>query len=290
MGTRAEGNIRYIFAPSYSPENWPGHLDTYQCVAINSVMDISVCREVLIHLLELCELFHVHREEMPRYREMLDHLPVYLTDDLGALKEWAWDGLPERFDHRHLSHLYGAWPGDEIRQDLDEELAEAALLANRKRAQGNASIHGIMHRALAAARLRDRFLAGRNLKQVLDQGYLNPGSMMTNHNPYRIYCPDACGSLPVLVIEMLMYSRPGVIELLPALPHGLGAGVLRGVQSRSRAVIEELRWDVGAGEVFLSLRSLIDQQIEVRPPASGLEKTVLVDLKKGVPWSRMFGL
>ena len=279
---------RYVFAPSYSPENWPGNLDQSRCVVINSVMDISVCREVLTHLLELCDTLGIDEPEIPRWKEILDGMPLYLTDDLGALKEWAWPDLPERFDHRHLSHLYGVWPGDEIREDIDPDLARAALLANRKRAQGNASIHGIMHRALAAARLRDPFLAGRNLKQVLDQGYLNPGSMMTNHNPYRIYCPDACGSLPVLLVEMLLYSRPGIIELLPAVPAGLGRGVLRGIRARTRVIVEELRWDLTSGSVEIELLSLADQRLEIRPPAGWNMETVDVELASGERWERRF--
>ena len=281
---------RYIFAPSYSPENWPGNLDQRQCAAVNSVMDISVCKEVLTHLLELCDTLEIPEPNAPRWRDRLARMPEYLTDDLGALKEWAWADHPERFDHRHLSHLYGAWPGDEIRQDIDPALADAALLANRKRAQGNASIHGIMHRALVAARLRDRFLAGRNLRQVLDQGYLNSGSMMTNHNPYRIYCPDACGSLPVLLVEMLLYSRPGVIELLPALPDGFEVGVMRGVRTRACVVARELRWDVGGGTVYLDLESAVDQVVEIRGPAKPDAEVLSVDLRAGERWTRAFRL
>jgi alpha-L-fucosidase 2 len=282
----------YIFAPSYSPENWPGNLDTTQCVVINSVMDISVCREVLEHLLELCEVLGIEDPDMPRWVGILERMPDYLTDDLGALKEWAWPELPERFDHRHLSHLYGVWPGDEIREDINADIARAALLANRKRAQGNASIHGLMHRALTAARLRDSFLAGSNLKQILDQGYLNTGSMMTNHNPYRTYCPDACGSLPVLLIEMIVYSRPGIIELLPALPAGLPQGSLQGIRSRTRAVLETLSWQTGrdgsSGTVHISLRSLIDQSIEVRPPAESALAPMTIELQTEERWEESF--
>ena len=105
-----------------------------------------------------------------------------------------------------------------------------------------------MHRALVAARLRDPFLAGRNHKQVLDQGYLDPGSMMTNHNPYRAYCPDACGSLPVPLVEELVYSRQGIIELL----------------------------------------SLADHRLEIRPPAGWSRETADVELRSGRRWKRRF--
>ncbi len=259
--TETDRDGHYIFAPSYSPENWPANLDHYRSAVVNATMDITVCRQVLSHLVELCETLGVEEENLPKWREMIQRLPPYRYDDMGALKEWAWEPLQENYDHRHVSHLYGVWPGDEITPDGTPELAEAALLANRKRGQENGSAHGIMHRALVAARLKDSSLVLQNLKQILEQGFLNPGSLMTNHYPYRCYCPDAIGSIPTLVIEMLVYSYPGVIEVLPALPPGLNQGTLYGARLRTGAVVERLGWDLNAGQIILTVAALWEQQV-----------------------------
>jgi alpha-L-fucosidase 2 len=259
--TETDEDGRYIFVPSYSPENWPGNLDHPRSAVVNATMDITVCREVLCHLVELCETFGVEKESLPKWRGMLERLPPYLYDDLGALKEWAWKSLEENYDHRHLSHLYGVWPGDEITPDGAPDLVKAAFLANRKRGQGNGSAHGVMHRALIAARLKDATLVLRNLKLIMEQGYVNPGSLMTNHNPYRIYCPDPSGSIPALVIEMLVYSCPGIIEVLPAVPASLRKGALYGARLRTGVIADKLSWDLDANRIDVTVTALWEQEV-----------------------------
>jgi hypothetical protein len=223
-------------------------------------MDISVCREVFTHLIEAAETLGEDTESIPRWKAILARLPPYLSDTDGSLKEWAWPTLAENQDHRHVSHLYGAWPGDEFTPDGAPELARAALLAARKRAQGNASAHGILHRGLAAARLKDPYLVNFDLKQLLDQGYVNP-ALTTMHNPYAIPSPDPQGGLPTLIMEMLVYSRPGVIGLLPAQPDSLSQGELKGVLCRTQARIDDLTWNLKTGKVDVTISSRVDQTI-----------------------------
>jgi hypothetical protein len=199
-------------------------------------------------------------ESIPRWKAILAKLPPYLSDTDGSLKEWAWPTLAENQDHRHVSHLYGAWPGDEFTPDGAPELARAALLAARKRAQGNASAHGILHRGLAAARLKDPYLVNFDLKQLLDQGYVNP-ALTTMHNPYAIPSPDPQGGLPTLIMEMLVYSRPGVIGLLPAQPDSLSQGELKGVLCRTQARIDDLAWNLKTGKVDVTISSRVDQTV-----------------------------
>ena len=93
--TETDEDGRYLFVPSYSPENWPGNLDHPRCAVVNATMDITVCREVLCHLVELCETFGVEKENVLKWRGMLGRLPPYLYDELGALKEWVWKSLDE---------------------------------------------------------------------------------------------------------------------------------------------------------------------------------------------------
>src|SRR3546814_18991080 len=59
-------------------------------------------------------------------------MPPYRTTEDGTLKEWGWPGLDENYDQRHVSHLYGDWPSDEIQPTPSPDLARAALLADRK--------------------------------------------------------------------------------------------------------------------------------------------------------------
>ena len=254
-------NGNYIFVPSYSPENCPPNSEIAPAV-INATMDISVSRQVFTQLIEASETLHLHAEDVPRWKNILAKFPPYLTGPDGALKEWAWPSIEEHLDHRHVSHLIGAWPGDEFTPDATPELARAALLAARKRAQGNASAHGLLHRSLAAARLKDPYLVNFDLKQILEQGYINP-SLTTRHNPYSFSSPDPQGGLPTLIMEMLVYSRPGVIGLLPAMPASLEKGSIKGVLCRTQAKIEELNWDLRRKEIDVTISSRIDQTVQI---------------------------
>ena len=298
--TATDENGNYIFVPSYSPENWPSNVPDGRNspVVINATMDIMVCREVLTHLIQGAEILGTESENTVKWKEMLDKMPPYLLDTDGALKEWAWPTLAERQDHRHASHLYGVWPADEIDPDRTPELAKAVWLANRKRAQGNASGHGISHRMLAAARLKDNYLVNFGLKQLLEQGYFGP-VLTSSHNPYTGFMPDQQGSVLALVMEMLIYSRPGVIELLPALPYTLEKGNIKGVLARTFAKIDDMTWDMESKTVDVTITSLIDQDISlivrfgiesVSAPGGVLDKQVekgsekcVLHLTQGVP-------
>jgi alpha-L-fucosidase 2 len=257
--TDAQGD--YIFLPSYSPENWPANSEGAPAV-INADMDIAVCREVFTHLIQAAQVLDTDAESLPKWQAILAKLPPYELDIDGALKEWAWPSLEENQDHRHVSHLYGAWPADEITPDETPKLARAAWLAARKRAQGNASAHGMLHRSLAAARLKDPWLVNFDLKQILEQGYVNP-SLTTNHNPYTIPSPDPQGALPTLMMEMLVYSRPGVVELLPAIPSSLRHGIARGILCRTQAKVESLEWNLDNRKLDLTISSPVDQTLSL---------------------------
>jgi hypothetical protein len=270
--TITDKNGNFVFVPSYSPENWPSN--TYQGstlvgengeimnspAVINATMDIMVCREVLTHLIRGAQILGTEAENIPKWKGLLAKMPNYLLDPDGAIKEWAWPTLEERQDHRHISQMYGVWPADEIDPDRTPNLAKAAWLANRKRAQGNASGHGISHRMLAAARLKDNYIVNFEMKQLLEQGYFGP-VLTSSHNPYTGFMPDQQGSILTLFMEMLVYSREGVIELLPAVPETLDHGNIKGILSRSFARIDNMSWDLKTKTADLTLTSLREQDI-----------------------------
>lgn len=250
-----------MFIPSYSPENFPDNVPSM--LNINAVMDISVCREVFGVLLRLgVERGVVNEEEKNRWEKLVSQLPEYLFGEHGELKEWAYPEYRERYDHRHASQLYGAYPGDEFQPELDEGLYRAAFISNRMRAMGNESCHGVMHRAQAAARLKDSYLTEQLLRFTMESGYVTD-AFTTTHNPYRENVfPDGQGALPAVLLECLLYSRPGFLEPLPALPRGsFRRGELRGMAARTFARIDSLAWDLERGTIDLEFTSLKEQEI-----------------------------
>jgi hypothetical protein len=267
--TATDKNGNFIFAPSFSPENNPTSTTPDAPVLVNSTMDIAVCRDVLTNLIQACETLGVEPDGVAKWKSMLAKMPPYLLELDGTLKEWAWPTLQERYNHRHVSHLYGAWPGDEMDPDRMPELARAAVVANRRRTFDvmGTSVSGETlpasfrcHRALAGARLKDNVIADVQLRQLLEQGYIGAG-LRCSRDPYAAPVPDAQTGIPAILMEMLSYSRPGVIEVLPALPRSLAKGSISGMLTRTFARIDKLAWDLDARTVDITITSLKNQDV-----------------------------
>jgi alpha-L-fucosidase 2 len=258
--TVTDKNGNYIFVPSFSPENNPGNLNPGCMAAINTSMDISVCREVLSNLVEACELLGIEGDSVPKWKSMLAKLPPHLLEPDGTMKEWSWPTLGERYNQRHISHLYGAWPGDEIDPDRTPLLAKAALIADRHRVPERLAAHGRCHRALVGARLKDSYMVDTELRQLIEEGNVGP-SLRCSHDPYAYPMPDAQGGIPLIMIEMLAYSRPGVIEVLPALPPTLVKGSIDGMLLRTFARLDRLSWDMDLRSADVTITSVRKQDI-----------------------------
>lgn len=256
--TDKDGN--YIFVPSFSPENNPGNTSPSEMLVINASMDIAVCREVLTNLVVACETLGTDADNVTKWKAMLEKLPPYLLEPDGTMKEWSWPTLQERYNHRHLSHLYGAWPGDEIDPDRTPQLARGAVMADRRRTPERLAAHGRCQRALIGARLKDNFTVDTELRQLIEQGYVNT-TLRCSHDPYVGPMPDAQGGIPAIMMEMLAYARPGVIEVLPALPPSLVKGSINGMLARTFARIDKLAWDMEARTVDVTITSVRKQDV-----------------------------
>jgi alpha-L-fucosidase 2 len=265
--TDRDGN--YMFVPSISPENMPRRTDATGPELINATMDIAVCREVLTNLIQASEILGTDADGVPKWKAMLGKMPPYVLELDGTLKEWAWPTLEEHYSHRHVSHLYGAWPGDEIDPDRTPQLARAAEIADRRRtfdtlptavAGETLPAYARCHRALVGARLKDNVIVDVQLRQLLEQGYIST-ALRCSREPYGRPVPDAHGGIPALLMEMLLYSRPGIIEVLPALPETLAKGSISGMLARCFARIDKLAWDMETRTVGLTVTSFRDQDI-----------------------------
>ena len=287
--TDSAGHV--VFAPSYSPENEPAG---WTPAAVNATMDIAAARHALLAAAQLAAAQQAAAQTatangepiapdagacpgaVRRWRELASRLPPYRLTDDGALAEWAWppEGtgrppLPANDEHRHVSHLYPVWPLHEITVAGTPALAAAALRALRARGAQDDSAHGYLHKALAAARLRDAHLAGQLLAAVCGQDFFFR-SLMSSHYPKRaVYNADAACALPGVLTEMLVDSvpadatGPGRIELLPAVPAFLRRGRLSGARTLLGVRVARLRWDLAAGHAEAVLVSAADREAYV---------------------------
>ncbi|MBO1330865.1 glycoside hydrolase N-terminal domain-containing protein [Streptomyces sp. VRA16 Mangrove soil] len=234
--TRTGPDGRIVIVPSYSPENRPANASWG---TLNATMDIAAAR----HALRTAAAWHPGPDG-DRWNALADRLPDYRINDDGALAEWAWPGLEETYDHRHLSHLYPVWPHHEISPYATPELAKAAQHALALRGAENDSAHSHLHHALIAARLCDAPRVAEALRQVLTGDYFHP-SLMSAHYPRRdVYNADAAHTLPALLVEALLQSTPDRLVLLPARPVSWRRGAVRGLRTRFGATVD-LSWKGG---------------------------------------------
>ena len=99
------------------------------------------------------------------------------------------------------------------------------------------------------------------LRQLIETGWVTP-TLRCPHDPYSgMGAPDAQGGIPTIMMEMLAYSRPGVIEVLPALPPSLVKGSINGMLLRTFARLDKLAWDMEARTVDLTVTSVKKQDV-----------------------------
>ncbi|MCX4905025.1 glycoside hydrolase N-terminal domain-containing protein [Streptomyces sp. NBC_00878] len=251
--TRTDEHGRLVVVPSYSPENRPANASWG---AVNAAMDLSAAR----HALLTASAYHPGPDG-DRWRALAERLPPHRVNDDGALAEWAWPGLGDTYDHRHLSHLYGVWPLDEINPYDTPDLAAAAHRALELRGAENDSAHGHLHHALVAARLRDGERVAHALGQVLAGDFFH-ASLMSAHYPGRdVYNADAAHTLPAVIVETLIQSTPERLVLFPALPAVYPTGRLRGIRTRFGAEVD-LTW--GPRECTAVIRPARTLRIDLR--------------------------
>lgn len=276
--TDASGH--YIFAGSVSPENQPSNV---QCSLVNnSVFDISGARFCLGTLVQACHILNLDRKRGPeirRWNEMLGKLPPYLVNTDGALREWSWPGLNDHYDHRHSSGLLPVWPYQEITPVTTPDYYKAALVTLSKKDNYNYENagHGLLHSALIAANLKNSQSVNAKLLRLTSDGFYYDSLCSSHYENHGVFCTDTCNAVPAIMMEMLVGSAPGTIELLPALPQSLTRGSISGVKARNRVTVEKLSWDMKSGSIICVLKSDIDQNITV------VERRGIADINAGAP-------
>ncbi|MEV7889308.1 glycosyl hydrolase family 95 catalytic domain-containing protein [Streptomyces sp. NPDC002817] len=278
--TREDGDGHVVLVPSYSPEVGPRNGRGMS--GVNATMDLAAARHALTTAADICTRLGIEQAAVGRWRALAERLPPYRVDDRGALAEWAWPGLETADDHRHISHLHPVWPLHDITPDDTPELAAAAREALLRRGDENMSAHGSLHRALVAARLKDSETAKENVLKIVGRNMVFR-SLMTSHNPdLEIYNADAAHCLPAVVVEMLLDSRPGTVELLPARPPEWRSGSLRGIATRAGVCVDELTWDVTEGFARVVLTSPLERDVTLVCRA-GTERRQTVHLQPHTP-------
>jgi len=259
-------------APSLSPEHPPGNQESMQ--SVNALMDFAVAREVLANLCTACELLGIEADGVRRWRAMLDKLPDYMIDDRGALKEWLHPNLANDDEHRHHCGLYPVFPGYEITVERHPAMFEAARRAMefklpKRRMRGWCAWSYVLA-ANIWARLEDGDQAVRTLDVVARDCYalanlFSPLWPADHHLP-PMYQFEASSGVTAAITDMLLYSEPGMIKLLPALPRQWPKGSVKGLRTRCRAGVDT-KWDIPKGRLEATIVSDTAQRVTVKFPS-----------------------
>jgi alpha-L-fucosidase 2 len=279
------------FSPSISPENHP---PGFTLTVANAAMDVAICREVITHLLDALRVLDEHDPGESRYQELLAALPPYQTNAEGGLREWLHPALPDNQDHRHLSHLYGLFPGSEINEEEcpDTFRLAARALELRQNSLGSMAGWSFSFMACTWARLGRGDAALQNLHLLL-QSCTTP-NLLTWHNDWRAQGLSLFwghGALPpfqieagmgfvAAVCEMLAQSRPGFLHLLPALPSAWPEGRMRGLTTRCGVTVD-LEWRNGGRSIKATLHSRDALRVTLRLPAGFEPERRTLELSPG---------
>lgn len=255
---------RYVFSPSYSPENTPANYTSQAC--INATMDIMAAKALFRDLISASRILGVNAAQIPKWENMLARMPAYDVNEQGELREWLWKDLKDNHHHRHASHLFGLYDAHDPEIMENETLVAGAKkvidqrMEIRRKDHGGVMAFGMVQLAFSAAALGEAETTS-DILTWLGNSYWN-NNLVSTHDPKRIFNVDISGGYPSLVMKMLAYSDIGSVSILPCLPKSWKKGSVKGMALRGGITIDELTW--GQEDGFVRLTSKVDQEVKLQ--------------------------
>lgn len=259
-----------VTAPSNSPENFPAYPGNERFfdevsgiylkarnIAIGPTMDMQIIREVFGMFTEASATLGVDAQMAKEVDDVRKRLAPNQIGKHGQLMEWIEDFDEVEPLHRHLSHLWGLYPGSEITPEATPELAKAAEISIRRRGTGGCGWSYGWKMGLWA-RLKSSADALHEFRALLTESSLpNMFSLCS-----RTLQVDANFGGAASIAEMLVQSHQGFIDLLPALPAEWSTGAVSGLKARGSVEVD-LTWADGK-LTQTTLRPALSSRLKIR--------------------------
>jgi len=278
-----EGPDGYLVtAPATSPENLYLTPDGYRgAVSIGTTSDLALIRGLFNKVSDASEILQKDPELRKDLRDALGRLSPYRIGRKGNLQEWYYDWEDAQPQHRHMSHLIGLFPDNQISPLSTPDLAAACKKSLEIRGDGGTGWSKAWKICLWA-RLLEGDHAYKMLKTHLN--YVDPSpeteysgggtypNLFDAHPPFQI---DGNFGGTAGIAEMLLQSHNGEIHLLPALPGAWPHGRIKGLRARGGYTVDQ-EWEEGQlSKAFIKPEFSGTVKIRYR------DKTKKVNMKSG---------